>query len=125
MVVGAERGNKEKKISSRDRKSRFYQIFVAFSLLKLKLPVTSPLKASPSTSLFLFSPGSHFPLLSVYFPHCAYELSSYNETFRDILRVTGHDANSGFAACVCLSAWALVWPGRTAHPLLRHFSFHI
>lgn len=119
------KGETKKESHPGREKVGFYQIFVAFSLLKLKLPVTSTFKASLSTSLFLFSPGSHFPLLSVYFPHCAYELSGYNETFRDILRVTGHDANSGFAACVRLSAWALVWPGRTTHPLLTHFSFHI
>lgn len=52
--AGGEGGRGKKKNSSWDRRSRFYQIFVAFSLCKLKLPVTSPFKRRPPPVCFYF-----------------------------------------------------------------------
>lgn len=99
-------GATEKKSHPRTEKGVFTKYLSPFLCSNWSCCCNEPFQATPSASLFLFSPGSHFPLLSVYFPHSAYELSGYNETFRDTLRVTGHDANSGFAACVPLGMGA-------------------
>lgn len=91
-----------------------FKKFAAFSLPKSKLPVTSPVKRCPSLFCFIFSWLS-FPSVSIYFPHSTHEFCGYNETFRGALRVRGHDANSGFTACVSLCVCVLVLAGRTAY----------
>lgn len=113
---------KEKKNSSWDRRSGFYQIFVAFSLCKLKLPVTSPFKRRPPPVSFYFLPA----LISLPSPSISPTVPmNYPAIMRHFGILWGWRVTMLIAASqrVCASPHGRSF-GQEGRRIRRRFSFH-